>query len=47
MLAIYYSEKSEEDLIVDTLPHKNDLNVFEKSNEQKLISKRRKIEGED
>ena len=40
-----YSAKSEDDIIFDTLPHKNDeVNVTEKSNEQNLISKRRKTE---
>jgi len=41
------STKSENDIIIDTLPHKNEVSAFEKSNEQNLISKRRKIEGED
>ncbi|GES76757.1 tRNA methyltransferase Trm5 [Rhizophagus clarus] len=39
--------KKSVDIITGILPHKNEISVFETSNEQKLISKRRKIEGED
>lgn len=46
MLAVYYSKKSE-DIISSTLPNKNEVSVFEKSKEQKSVSKRRRIEGED